>query len=51
MNEDKVKLVWASSEEERKLAKAFRADNLDSIAKKSPKYGTKIQDLLKGFLY
>jgi TRAP-type C4-dicarboxylate transport system substrate-binding protein len=51
MNEDKVKLIWASPEEEHKLAKAFRADNLEAMAKKSPKYGQKIQDLLKGFLY
>ena len=49
MNEDKMKLVTASPEEERKLVKAFRTDNLDDIAKKSPKYGQKIQDLLKNY--
>jgi TRAP-type transport system periplasmic protein len=51
MNEDKSKLVWASPEEERKLAKAFRADNLEAMAKKSPKYGARIQELLKGYAY
>jgi TRAP-type C4-dicarboxylate transport system substrate-binding protein len=49
MDEDKVKLVWASPAEEDKLIKAFRTDNLDDIAKKSPKYGQKIRDLLKDY--
>ncbi len=51
MDEDKVKLVWCSPEEEHKLAKTFRWDNLESIAKKSPKYGAKIYELLKGYVY
>jgi len=51
INEDKVKLVWASQEEERKLAKAFRWDSLEAIAKKSPKYGAKIFELLKNYVY
>ena len=49
MDEDKVKLVWASPAEEDKLIKAFRTDNLDDMAKKSPKYGQKIRDLLKDY--
>jgi TRAP-type C4-dicarboxylate transport system substrate-binding protein len=51
MDEDKIKLIWCSPEEERKLAKAFRWDNLEVIAKKSPKYGARILELLKGYVY
>lgn len=51
INEDKVKLVWCSPEEERKIAKAFRADYLDLTAKKSPDYGPRIQKLLKDYVY
>jgi TRAP-type C4-dicarboxylate transport system substrate-binding protein len=51
MEEDKVKLVWPSPEEERKLAKAFRWDYMEAMAKKSPKYGAKIFELIKGYIY
>ncbi len=51
INEDKVKLVWCSPEEERKIARAFRADYLDLTAKKSPDYGPRIQKLLKDYVY
>ena len=51
MNEDKMKLVWCTATEERKLAKAFRMDVLENIAKKSPNYGQKIYNLLKDYVY
>ncbi len=51
MDEDKVKLVWCTPEEERKLAKAFHMDVLENVAKKSPKYGQKIYNLLKDYVY
>jgi TRAP-type C4-dicarboxylate transport system substrate-binding protein len=51
MDEDKVKLVWCKPEEEHKLAKAFRMDVLENLAKKSPNYGRKIYDLMKEHVY
>lgn len=51
MDEDKVKLLWCTPEEERKLAKAFRMDVLESLVKKSPNYGQKIYNLMKGYVY
>lgn len=52
MKEEKVKLVWSSPEEERKIAKVFRENYLvETVVKKSPKYGTKIYDALKPYIY
>lgn len=51
INEDKVKLVWCTPEEEHKIAKAFRANYLDVMVQKSPDYGARIQKVLKDYVY
>ncbi|MFB3884959.1 MAG: hypothetical protein ACE144_07005 [Thermodesulfobacteriota bacterium] len=51
VEEDNVKLIWCSPEEERKVAKAYRADYMDFIIQKSPAYGPKLADLLKNYIY
>ncbi len=51
MKEDNLKLAWSTKEEEHKLAKAFRGDVLDYMVKKSPKYGPKIYNLIKDYVY
>ena len=51
MDEDNVKPVWATPEEERKIAKAYREAFLDWVVNKSPKYGPRIYELLKDRVY
>ena len=51
IEEDKVKLIWCSPDEERKIGKAYRADYMDFMLQKSPTYGPKIQNLLKAYIY
>ena len=51
VEEDNVKLIWCSPEEERKIAKAYREDYMDFIIQKSPTYGPKLKNLLKDYIY
>ena len=51
VREDGVKLVKLSPEDQRKVAKVFRADFLDYLAQKSPQYGAQIKDLLKDSIW
>jgi TRAP-type C4-dicarboxylate transport system substrate-binding protein len=51
IDEDGIKLLWCSPEQERKIGKAFREDWLELAIKKSPKYGPRIHELLKDHLY
>jgi TRAP-type C4-dicarboxylate transport system substrate-binding protein len=51
IDEDGIKLMWCSPEQQSKIAKAFREDWLELVTKKSPKYGPKIYDLIKDHVY
>jgi TRAP-type C4-dicarboxylate transport system substrate-binding protein len=51
VKEDGVKIIQLSPEDQKKVAKVFRADFLDFLAQKSPKYGTQIRDLLKDYIW
>lgn len=46
-----VKVVKLSPEDERKAAKAFRFDYLETVRKASPEFGQRLFDLLKDYVY
>ncbi len=51
VDEDKVKLIWCSPEEERKIAKGYREDYMNFIIQKSPTFGPKLNNLIKPYIY
>ena len=51
VKEDGVQLVKLSPEDQKKTGKAFRESYLDYIVQKSPEFGVKIKDSLKGYVY
>ena len=51
IKEDGVQIIELSPEDQKKVAKAFRADYLDHIAKVSPKYGVQLKKVLEKYAW
>ena len=51
VKEDGVQVVTLSPEDQKKTGKAFRESYLEYIVQKSPEFGAKLNDLLKGYVY